>query len=153
MLTRVLTLLEFCAWYKFDRRTVVELIASGDLPGAKIQGRWRIPDIGPVLVERARQQRSALETVPLLRGVETAQLLQVSARRVRAMAAEGKLPFTVRSGRRLYALTDILAAIKQKKSRNRRENGSYARPNVLAWAKMKLAEMAEPEMGQERSSF
>ena len=143
MLVRIFTLPEFAAWYQLDKRTVRKMLRTGQVHGVQTPaGRWRIPDVGSVLLERMRQRYLALEDAAFIRGVEAAELLGISSRRVRKMAEEGTLPCKMRAGRRLYALGDILAVLDRRKCKAKRGSGSYVRPEVLKWAKQQVAEKA-----------
>lgn len=139
MLIRNFTLFEFAVWYGLDRRTVRKMLRNSQLHGLRTPAGWRIPDPGPPLVERMRQQYLALEDAPFIRGVEAAELMGISSRRVRKLAEEGQLPCRMRAGRRLYALADILAVLDRRTQGRQRQPGSYARPWVMDWAR-KVAE-------------
>lgn len=151
MLTRVLTVPEFAAFYQLDRRTVRKMLALGQLAGIRTPAGWRIPDPGALLLARLRQQQAALCDVPFIRGVEVAELLNVSSRRVRRMAEDGVLPCRVSRGRRLYALSDIIAVINGRSQPRSRQSGSYARPWLLAWARKNLADATKQSRSNRRS--
>jgi hypothetical protein len=103
LLTRIFTLTEFAVWYRLDRRTVLRMLNKGQLAGIRTPAGWRIPDPGPQLLERLRQQQqAALVDIRFVRGVEAAALLGVSDRWIRRLAADGTLPYAVQDNRRVY---------------------------------------------------
>lgn len=84
----------------------------------------------------------ALADIPYIRGVEVAELLGVSTRRVRRMAEVGLMPCRVKNGRRVYSLADIVAVANRRKQGRKRQPGSYVRPWVLDWARKKMVDVA-----------
>ncbi len=151
MLVPVHNLWQFCAVYHLGRASVRRMLKTGQLQGIRTGAGWRIPDPGPVLVERVRQQCLALEDVPFVRGSEVAQLMGITPRRVRQLAEAGILPCRMRSHRRVYALADVIAVIKRRQEI--REPGTYIRSWVLEWAKERVAEALQPKPARRRSLF
>src|SRR5215469_12611804 len=114
MVSRVLTLAEFSAFYQMDRRTVRKMLAAGQLAGVKTLAGWRIPDVGFELLQRARQQQLPLPDIAYITGIEAAQLVGVTPRWIRLLAERGELPCQIKNGRRLYALRDIDAVARRR---------------------------------------
>jgi hypothetical protein len=66
MLTRILTLAEFRAWYKLGKKSARKMLQSGQIVALKTPGGWRIPDLGPNLLELTRRRAENLEEVPFI---------------------------------------------------------------------------------------
>jgi hypothetical protein len=66
MLTRILTLAEFRAWYKLGEKSARKMLQSGQIVALKTPGGWRIPDLGPNLLELTRRRAENLEEVPFI---------------------------------------------------------------------------------------
>jgi len=135
VLVRILNMQEFCIWYGLGRTAIRKMLKTGQLQGIRTPAGWRIPDPGPVLLERMRQQAVALEQAPFIRGVEVAELVGLTPRWVRRMAEQGLLPSTRQGKRRLYKLADVLDLMDQRRKKvPRRGSGTYIRPEVIRWA-------------------
>jgi len=138
-MARILTARQFRAAYQLSDRVARRMCQRGEIPAFKAGARWRVVDVGEHMVQLARRQAAALETTPFLRGVEAAQLMGISDRRLRQLAEAGNVEFKLHGTRRLYALQSLLDYMARS-GQNRAQRGGYARPYVMEWARQLVAQ-------------
>ena len=139
---RILSMLQFEAVYGVGRNSVRKMLKDGRLHGIRTPAGWRIADPGPTLFERVRRMSNELREICILRGVEVAELLGVSTRRVRQMAEKGVLRYETRGKKRLFRLASVLEIIKEREKGKKRGTGSYIRPAIITWAILEIARAA-----------
>ena len=135
---RILSMLQFCVWYGLGRKTIRNMLRAGDLQGIRTPVGWRIVDPSRELFEILRRRAIEIDQACFLRGIEVAELLGMSTRRVRRLAEDGRLRFRMIGKRRAYPLASVVGFIAQRERGAKRGTGSYSRPTVMAWARKRL---------------
>jgi len=131
--------------YGFSSAQVAEMIKERELPVLETSQGTRVLDIGWDLVLDARRHRRNIDDLPILRGIEVAELLGTNTANLREMrkvhtiqhftGSNGDIRFSVNQVRR-YLLAVHCGEIKYVKSRRR----AAAKDRIHDWAAKKLAQ-------------